>query len=232
MQSGRHSGSLQEGRSKHWPCRKPTQRPAWPAGDQAWFNSRIFAGDKSGVAGVELATASEPPSAPASDLGASPLGRRPQPPLSCDLRLNHALSRGAVRAYCPRRNSSCSPPIRRGPGFSSGFSQSRRCSPQWSGDPARTSAINPRGKKTYVNRNFAAAQVPAREANLSISDPPCRGRPSRPLPDRVFHAGASSLAQRLGSPAPGTPLTSSTTLPRAAVALSMAATVRSIGDLS
>ena len=29
--------------------------------DQAWFNSRIFAGDKSGVAGVELATASEPP---------------------------------------------------------------------------------------------------------------------------------------------------------------------------
>src|SRR5271157_5044274 len=27
-----------------------------------------------------------------------------------------------------------------------------------SGDPARTSAINPRGKKTYVNRNFAACQ--------------------------------------------------------------------------
>src|SRR5208337_899242 len=27
----------------------------------AWFNSRIFAGDKSGVAGVELATASKPP---------------------------------------------------------------------------------------------------------------------------------------------------------------------------
>ncbi len=61
MQSGRNSGSLQEGRSKPWPCRKPTQRPAWPAGDQAWFNSRIFAGAKSGVAGVELATASEPP---------------------------------------------------------------------------------------------------------------------------------------------------------------------------
>ena len=30
------------------------------------------------------------PSAPASDLGASPFGRRPQAPLSCDLRLNHA----------------------------------------------------------------------------------------------------------------------------------------------
>ena len=27
---------------------------------------------------------------------------------------------------------------------------------QWSGDPARTNAINPRGKKTCVNRNFAA----------------------------------------------------------------------------
>src|SRR5208337_304444 len=30
------------------------------------------------------------PSAPAADLGASPFGRRPQAPLSCDLRLNHA----------------------------------------------------------------------------------------------------------------------------------------------
>ena len=58
--------------------------------NQVWFNSRIFAGDKSGgVDGVELATASEPP-ARASDLGASPFGRRPPPPLSCDLRLNHA----------------------------------------------------------------------------------------------------------------------------------------------
>ena len=41
------------------------------------------------MAGIELATASEPP-APAADLGASPFGRRPQPPLRCDLRLNHA----------------------------------------------------------------------------------------------------------------------------------------------
>src|SRR5271157_4247200 len=32
MQSGPHSGSLQEGTWKHWPCRKPTQRQAWPAG--------------------------------------------------------------------------------------------------------------------------------------------------------------------------------------------------------
>ena len=30
------------------------------AGKAAWFNSRIFAGDKSGVAGVGLETASEP----------------------------------------------------------------------------------------------------------------------------------------------------------------------------
>ncbi len=30
------------------------------------------------------------PSAPAADLGASPFRRRPQPPLSCDLRLDHA----------------------------------------------------------------------------------------------------------------------------------------------
>src|SRR5271165_430824 len=32
------------------------------------------------------------PSAPAADLGASPFGRRPQPPLSCDLLLNHAFA--------------------------------------------------------------------------------------------------------------------------------------------
>jgi len=51
MQSGRHSGSLQEGRSKPWPGRKPTQRPAWPAGDQAWFNSRIFAVTRAGWLG-------------------------------------------------------------------------------------------------------------------------------------------------------------------------------------
>ena len=90
MQSGRKSRSLPEGRSQPWPGRKPTQRPAWPAGDQAGFNCRIFAGEKSGVAGVELATASEAPARQPADLGASPFRRRPQPPLSCDLRFNHA----------------------------------------------------------------------------------------------------------------------------------------------
>ena len=89
MQSGPNSGSLQEGRSKHWPCRKPTQRPASPAGDQAWFNSRMFAGDKSGVAGVELATASEPPGASLGSGGVALRASTPATP-SCDLRLNHA----------------------------------------------------------------------------------------------------------------------------------------------
>jgi hypothetical protein len=51
----------------------------------ASFNSSIFAGDMSWVAGVELATASEPPGAEASDLGAWPFGRPPQPPLRCNL---------------------------------------------------------------------------------------------------------------------------------------------------
>ena len=103
MQSGRNSGSLQEGRSKPCPGRKPTQRQAWPAGDQLWFNSRIFAGDKSGVAGVELATASEPPARQPRIWGPSPFGRRPPPPLSCDLRLNHASLRSApaTQASCP-----------------------------------------------------------------------------------------------------------------------------------
>src|SRR5271157_4991934 len=35
MQIGPDSGSLSEGIPKHWPCRKPTQRQAWPAGEQA-----------------------------------------------------------------------------------------------------------------------------------------------------------------------------------------------------
>ena len=82
MQSGPHSGSLQEGRSKHWPCRKPTQRQAWPAGDQAWFYSGIFAGDKSGVAGVELATASEPP---ARSLGSGGVALRASTPATPEL---------------------------------------------------------------------------------------------------------------------------------------------------
>ena len=80
MQSRLHSGSLQEGTSKHWSCRKPTQRQAWPAGDQAWFNSRIFAGDKSGVAGVELATASEPPARQPRICERRPLGVDPRHP--------------------------------------------------------------------------------------------------------------------------------------------------------
>jgi len=59
----------------------------------AWGVTTHFAnlaGDESWVAGIELATASEPPSAEASDLGALPFGRRPQPPLSCNPLLNHA----------------------------------------------------------------------------------------------------------------------------------------------
>src|SRR5271165_6603936 len=45
------------------------------------------------------------PSAPASDLGASPFGRRPQAPLSCDLRLNHA-AKGMVQNACHSGDSS------------------------------------------------------------------------------------------------------------------------------
>ena len=52
--------------------------------------SANLAGDDSWVAGIELATASEPPARRPSDLGALPFGRRPQPPLSCNPLLNHA----------------------------------------------------------------------------------------------------------------------------------------------
>src|SRR5271157_1741288 len=61
--------------------------------DQAWFNSRILAGDKSGVAGVELATASEPPARQPRIWGRRPPGVDPSHPdtLSCNPLLNHAL---------------------------------------------------------------------------------------------------------------------------------------------
>ncbi len=47
---------------------------------QAWFNVSIFGGDKSWVAEVELATASEPPVRKPRTWGRRPSGR-PQPPL-------------------------------------------------------------------------------------------------------------------------------------------------------
>jgi len=48
--------------------------------DQAWFNSWILAGDKSGVAGVELATASEPPARQPRVWGRRPSGVDPSHP--------------------------------------------------------------------------------------------------------------------------------------------------------
>jgi len=42
--------------------------------DQAWFNTRIFVGDKSGKAGVELATAGEPPARQPRIWGSCPSG--------------------------------------------------------------------------------------------------------------------------------------------------------------
>src|SRR5271157_1093412 len=110
MQSGPHSGSLQEGTWNHWPCRKPTQRQPWPAGDQAWFDSRIFAGDKSGMAGDRAGDSQRAPSASALDLGASPFWHRHQPPLSCDLRLNHAaflMQNKPIFRVAPGRDSGC-----------------------------------------------------------------------------------------------------------------------------
>ncbi len=49
-----------------------------------------------GVAGVGLATVSEPPARQPRIWGVA-LGRRPQPPLSCNLRLNHARGQTRIR---------------------------------------------------------------------------------------------------------------------------------------
>ena len=56
----------------------------------AWFNVSIFAGDKSGVAGVELATASEPPARKPRIWGRRPSGVDPNCPLTRKLLLNVA----------------------------------------------------------------------------------------------------------------------------------------------
>jgi hypothetical protein len=56
----------------------------------AWFNFSIFAGDKSWVAGVELATASEPPAWQPRIWGRRPSGVEPSHPLRCNLLLNLA----------------------------------------------------------------------------------------------------------------------------------------------
>jgi|GEM_PF-5701536 len=55
----------------------------------AWFNFSIFAGDKSWVAGVELATASEPPARKPRIWGRRPRASTPATP-RCNLLLNHA----------------------------------------------------------------------------------------------------------------------------------------------
>jgi hypothetical protein len=56
----------------------------------AWFNVSIFAVDKSGVAGVELATASEPPARTPRIWGRRPSGVDPSHPLMRNLLLNLA----------------------------------------------------------------------------------------------------------------------------------------------
>ncbi len=65
-----------------------------PASRAGWmptsFNFSAFGGDKTWVAGVELAPAGEPLAHKPRTLGASPFGRQPQPPLRCDLLLKHA----------------------------------------------------------------------------------------------------------------------------------------------
>ncbi len=48
------------------------------------------------------------------------------------------------------------------PGFSQRTTSAGSWFGQWSGDPARTTATNPIGKKTRVNRNFAACQSRSR----------------------------------------------------------------------
>ncbi|HEX3447602.1 MAG TPA: hypothetical protein VHS97_05080, partial [Isosphaeraceae bacterium] len=60
------------------------------SGKRAWFNFTIFAGEKSWVAGVELATVSEPPARMPRIWGRRPSGVDPSHPLRCNQLLNLA----------------------------------------------------------------------------------------------------------------------------------------------
>ncbi|HEX3447156.1 MAG TPA: hypothetical protein VHS97_02830 [Isosphaeraceae bacterium] len=60
------------------------------SGKRAWFNFSIFAGEKSWVAGVELATVSEPPARLPRIWGRRPSGVDPSHPLRCNQLLNLA----------------------------------------------------------------------------------------------------------------------------------------------
>ena len=104
MPSGPNSGSFQEGTSKHWPCQKPTQRQLARRGSGMVQLPDLRGRQERGGWG-RAGDRQRAPSAPASDLGASPFGRRPQPLLSCDLRLNHALG-GMVQNACHSGDSS------------------------------------------------------------------------------------------------------------------------------
>ena len=63
---------------------------------RAWFNFSIFAGDNSWVAGVELATASEPPARRPRIWWRRPSGVDPSHPLRCNLLINLASYSGAT----------------------------------------------------------------------------------------------------------------------------------------
>src|SRR5208337_3469363 len=68
----------------------------------AWFNFSIFAGDKSWVAGVELATASEPPARWPRIWGRRPRASTPATP-RCNLLLNHAQAPAIRRCFTDGR---------------------------------------------------------------------------------------------------------------------------------
>jgi hypothetical protein len=73
----------------------------------AWFNSSIFGGDKNWVAGVELATASEPPARKPRIWGRRPAGADPSHPRRCNLLLNLPIAIGKSPEREAEFSSSC-----------------------------------------------------------------------------------------------------------------------------
>src|SRR5271166_5018542 len=90
MQGGRNSGSLQEGRSKHLAMPEADAEASLARRGSGMVQLLDLRGCQERGGWGRVGNSERAPSAPASDLGASPFGRRPPPPLSCDLRLNHA----------------------------------------------------------------------------------------------------------------------------------------------
>ncbi len=95
--SGAHAGKHSSRPAiRTQPCERPYFGSRGPPHLAVWYNFPILAGGRGRALDSQRATSLQPP-----DLGASPFGNRPQPPLRCDLFLNRADRAASASAARP-----------------------------------------------------------------------------------------------------------------------------------